>query len=245
MATSSKQYYKLMKPWLIEAKDWLDGIGAGDCGLYDVVIFRPVKRAVKLFKPDTTIEDEELRELVNVDHPIDFMKLVIKTDDDITMYSHTADLPGAPLMDGRSTVFGLYAEGCKYMPEGWVVPKEHELNDTYEPILVGRQTTGLIVCDWVDRESFRTIRSSYWKPKVWYGLPEKSPLDEDEWMWTMPNKIEELPDSMVYCMSLVVAVGAGVYTVTGKGKNSNGVIVTPVLMLYNQIVKMLEIAEGK
>ena len=241
MAFDSREYYLAFYDILVAAKAWMEDKGIPELGYTDIAFFRIVT--------DKTIRDaptDLVEEITSHRFIVDFLKLTAQipasdtpggTAPGVKMYSYTNPNPGVPLLVDDTTVNGEFGVvGCKYMPEGWEIPIGHELNPTQEVVKLGRQDQAKEACDYMDEHRIGVIRSYYWKTKFTYP-------NEDRWVMPPNNRIHPMDDNVIKAVSFLALIGHRAYTMTGKGKSGNGIIVTPSLMLYNQVCDSLLIAK--
>jgi len=156
---------------------------------------------------------------------VEFMKLTLNGK----MYSYTVDGVSAGLLGSDGTPIFDQKGVCWFMPEEYILGVNEELNDTGEDIVISRDGTGKEMCDQIDEVSVPRLRLKEWVPYVDGTIPKI-------------NEVREIDKSVLSCMLLLTEVGIGTYELANTA-GKNGVVVTPMLVLYNQLTNSLRIAD--
>ncbi len=227
----TNEYYAAFKDDIALAREWFEDNELNKLTYHDVVIFRITHR-IGESKSSTVeaINSDTVRRVTERDYCVEFLKITKQMPNKrVLTYIYNMPYASAGLLVNGSPLFEKASSGCRYMPTGYVIPVGDELNDTGVEIVMGRETTGKYVCDQVDKSRIATVRSLQWVPSIKYPMNKRS---------TLPKAVDTdvIPNCVVNTLSLLAKVGSGVYEVSKDNTDFNGIVVTPVLALYEQIV---------
>jgi len=237
MASKSKEYYELFKEDLSNAVQWFESNSLQEADLYDVCIFRISHRIGEIKDEEVArIKADKKLKITLVDYCVEFAKITSRYGVEQTKtYSYSMPYQSAPLIHNGRPLFNQEGTECRYMPAYYLIAADEVYNKSDEAIILSREGAGKYVCDRVDTATPPTVKSYNWTPGINYTT-----------YTTMPEValIEKLPMCVVNSLSLLALVGKGAYVVNSKAEADkfNGIIVTPVVIIYNQILDALVIA---
>lgn len=227
-----------MKDDVTNAKAWFEAQALDTADYHDVIAFK-VGHVLGNKVEEDAIKSDLVRNLCEFESVVHFVKITKKLERpyeadsapyNTKTYSYrTNNRTVGKLLNEYNTYFEQNA-ACKYMPTNVVVPLGDERNPTGKDVTLGRNTSGLYVCDAIDAMGMVSIQSNL------RGLPQE--YEENKISLPVINQIEIIPDYVIRSLSLQASVAEGVYRHDVANRAFNGIIVTPILIMYSRLTNL-------
>ncbi len=251
---------KLLKPHIDNAKQWFEDEGLHLLTFEDVVIFRIGSSIgpVKMYDEDKLADDADVRQIVERDFVVDFMKITKKDGDTVMGYSYKQLYKYRPLIvDGEPLLVNLQGK-CTYMPHNYTLPANDIHNPYTTKMVLDREKAGKYVCDQLDAKvRVLDVRNDKYFPRMEYFrgyngegevVTEKRNISwntydvVDDKLGTISAGRKHIPNDVIIAMSALAVIGHKSWKYSRHHVNqSNGVVVTPVSAIYNQIVNTVDL----
>ena len=228
MVGEINKYYVLFKDDITNSIAWMKAQGLDKVSVYDVAMFYIGSGDAPL-KDRKAIDADYKLSVTEKDYKVDFAKITKRVNQGMMVYGYKSELHTRPKLIGSEILLNQDGK-CRYMPVSAVISAEDPGNFTHEELIVGRETSGKHVCDNIDATDITTIRSLIWMPSVMY--------EDGKTELPIAHNSLEIPQYMINSISLLGKLSGNVYRTTQDStvKDTNGIIVIPVLMLLRQLM---------
>ena len=228
-----------MKTDVADTKLWFETEGLDAADYHDVIAFK-VGHVLGNKVASDAIDADLVRYLCEKDSVVHFIKITkrlpkpgsVESAPYNTMtYTYRIDNRTANKLLTDTTTYFNQVDVCKYMPTNVVVPAGDITDYTGDDVLLGREAeSGKYVCDYIDSVNPITLQSNL------RGLPIA--YEENKESLPVINQIVTIPDYVARTLSLIASISDGLYKHDNAHRAFNGVVVTPTLVMYNQIINL-------
>ncbi len=246
MDYSINQLLKVLYPYLETAVSEMITYGWDNPDSRELVAYKPgykarTRIAYKDQEPELTNDEKLIKWLTEDKYKIDFIKISTRiTDKTYYSYNYTMEEISAPLLNNRKPISGSVETSCIYIPDDeFEIPLTNVNIDSSlwdlsgNTITIGRFNEAKYTCDQLDIINNNTIKSYNASIPMQYNGSNGIALPN-------PKNIISLSDDFVKIMSLFIFEQRGEYSskiYDGRfDPIFNGIYVTPLIMLYYNIV---------